>query len=33
MSEVYLASICYRESSASDETARKLAQALDVGDP
>jgi cyanate lyase len=32
MSEVYLASICYGEASASDETAKKLAQALDVGE-
>lgn len=32
MSEVWLASVCYGEASASEETAKKLAQALDVGD-
>ena len=32
MSEIWLASVCYGESSASEEVARKLAQALDVGE-
>lgn len=32
MSEVWLASLCYGESSASEETARKVAQVLDVGE-
>jgi cyanate lyase len=32
MSEVWLASVCYGESSTSEETAKKIAQALDVGD-
>jgi len=33
MSEVWLASVCYGENSASEEVAQKLAQALDVGEP
>lgn len=32
MAELYLASVCYGESSASAETAKKLAQALDVSE-
>ena len=33
MSEVWLASVCYGEASASEETAKKLAELLDVGEP
>ena len=33
MSEVWLASVCYGESSASEEVAGKLAQVLDLGEP
>lgn len=33
MSEVWLASVCYGESSASEEVARKLVQVLDLGEP
>ena len=33
MSEVWLASVCYGENSASEEAARKLAKVLDVGEP
>lgn len=33
MAEIYLASICYGESSASEDTAKQLAQLLDVGEP
>jgi cyanate lyase len=33
MSEIWLASVCYGESSASQETAKKIAQALDVAEP
>jgi cyanate lyase len=32
MSEVWLASVCYGESSASEELAQKLTQVLDLGD-
>jgi cyanate lyase len=32
MSEVWLASVCYGEASASEETAKKVAQALDVSE-
>ena len=32
MSEVWLASVCYGEASASEETAKKLAQALDASE-
>jgi cyanate lyase len=32
MAEVWLASVCYGESSASEETAKKIAQVLDVGE-
>jgi cyanate lyase len=32
LSEVYLASVCYGESSATEEIAQKIAKALDVGE-
>jgi cyanate lyase len=33
MSEVWLASLCYGESSASEEVANKIARVLDLGEP
>jgi len=33
LAELYLASVCYGESSATEESAKKLAQTLDVGEP
>jgi cyanate lyase len=33
MSEVWLASLCYGESSASQEIAQKVARVLDLGEP
>jgi cyanate lyase len=33
MSEVWLASVCYGESSASEELAQKIAKTLDLGEP
>lgn len=33
MSEVWLASVCYGESSASEEVAQKIAKALDLSEP
>src|SRR5690349_14141729 len=32
MSEVWVGSVCYGENSASEEAAKKIAAALDVGD-
>jgi cyanate lyase len=33
MSEVWLASVCYGESSASEDVAQKIAKALDLAEP
>ena len=33
MSEVWLASLCYGESAASEEVAQKIAKVLDLGEP